>query len=514
MEHSAPCGLRAPHRHRSRKCARHPRSHGAGRHRRRWPGFDSLRSHAAFDELRARGTLRPMRSHFPTYTAPNITAMFTGQTPRDSGIKLNAGSYPPGPRDSALRAAWDAGVYVQVRSRLLDDFQVLTHPPEQASVIGGRVAPIADLAWSQLGLEPTLPVGRSGTLTVIHFGEVDEVAHDHGVASAQYDDAVERAARFVERFVDGARAGDEVFAVSDHGHVQRGGHGGDEPVSSHAFFMAWGSNIRAGASLEERPLCDVASTITVALGAPTPSTNLCAPMLDTFDLEPEARAVHALEPFDQLTRASCERDFTKGCDDIEPTRALLSSGKPDEALALLGRLEAEREAHATASETRARRTRLAVGLTLSALLLTLGLRKEWRLERVRVAASVLACAIVPYVSVLLARGYRPTLSTMTGTRVFGPHAVQAALASLVIGWFVARRARWGSKHALFSVLSTLALLVPWWAYCGASSTEEPPATASAVVFLMSPLVPIGALAALGYLSFEWRRSRTAAGRAS
>src|SRR6185369_7703200 len=122
---------------------------------------------------------------------------------------------------------------------------------------------------------------------------------------------------------------DAIVVVSDHGHIAPGGHGGLEPEVTHAFFLGAGSIFRRGVELGERPMRDVASTLSLLAGVRTPATNLGRPMLDALALEDEVDSIAYAAPFDQATKMLCSLHESPRCAEVPAMLARLR--KPDPA---------------------------------------------------------------------------------------------------------------------------------------------------------------------------------------
>lgn len=461
--------------------------------------FEHARAIEELAPLRDEGAFRQLVAHYPTYTGPNITAMMTGLSPRESGVRLNGVETGVPGIDDVAHAAWDAGVFVRVRSRTYAEFDALARAPRQADVKRGRLQVVFD--WEVDRARPT-PTARPGTATLlelIYFGDVDEAGHREGARSERYAKAARDAGHYVQRVMrELDPAEDLLFVASDHAHRTAGGHGGAEPDVDDAFFAAWGRGVRRGVELPARPMRDVASTITVALGARTPSSNLGAPMLDVFDLD-EARAAElAAEPFDQASRFGCTVHPTASCADVEAARAALHRGAgAADAIALLGTLAVQRDAGASDREADDALKRAAAGTSVGALFLALSQAGGFARPRSRSGYLAPLLLAVTYAATLFALGYRPTLSTMRQTEDFMIDAGKAAGVALAIMLFAAWRLRWGVRDALFTSLAAFAAMIPFWSMVGASPSALGPPVASALVFMVSPMVLAAGLAAIG-----------------
>ena len=76
---------------------------------------------------------------------------------------------------------------------------------------------------------------------------VDEAGHKHGALSPEYFDAIERIDGYVAQLHDALEtrvaAKSEkwlIVLVTDHGHRDEGGHGGDSPQERASFVIAHG----------------------------------------------------------------------------------------------------------------------------------------------------------------------------------------------------------------------------------------------------------------------------------
>lgn len=461
-------------------------------------GVEHARALSELEPVRQHGAFRELIAEYPTFTLPNVTAMVTGLPPRESGVRLNGLGEGALGADDVLHAAWDTGVYVRVRSRTFPDFLRAARPPLQADTRGGRLAFVADLAVDRARPAITENELAASELDFVHFGEVDDAGHEHGSASAEYAEMAARAGYFVQNVasrLDPAR--DVMFVLSDHGHRRARGHGGDEPETRGAFFLAWGHRVEGGRALPPRRMIDVAATLSVTMGVPSPSSNLGAPMLDVFDLSETERARAILEPFDQAARFGCALEQTPSCDRVAASLAALRAGLGgDEAALLVTSLARERDDIADQREAKQRLLRLSIGVLVSAVALALARHRRRCWPRARFGWAAPLALFVGYAAVLLVIGYRPTLSAMAGTEIFFGDATRAALGGVALTTLLALRLRWGASEAGFLVLASAAAFLPLALYVGSDPRAIAPNVPSALVFMLSPIVAAAAVAAL------------------
>ncbi|WP_323369326.1 alkaline phosphatase family protein, partial [Streptomyces alkaliterrae] len=146
---------------------------------------------------------------------------------------------------------------------------------------------IADHAVNQLR------ASRGPDASFVYLGEIDEAGHRHGAASPRYLEAIARSDRLVGRILDAVRSrttyADEDWLIqltTDHGHTNRGGHGGSSPEERQTFVIANGPGITPGSTRHDVRLVDVAATALDHLGLSTEGLDgrpLRQPDTDPFD---------------------------------------------------------------------------------------------------------------------------------------------------------------------------------------------------------------------------------------
>ncbi|TCO59520.1 alkaline phosphatase family protein [Actinocrispum wychmicini] len=144
----------------------------------------------------------------------------------------------------------------------------------------------------------------------VYFADIDEWGHDKGGASPEYKKAVETADRQIGQLLDAIQARktakDEnwlVMVSADHGHTDKGGHGGSSPEERGDFVIANGKGVPAGAKPTTTRLVDVAPTALRHLGVTIdPAWGLDG--RPVTDADPD--------PFETLTPKLKERQDEKG----------------------------------------------------------------------------------------------------------------------------------------------------------------------------------------------------------
>ena len=143
------------------------------------------------------------------------------------------------------------------------------------------IAPAADTpeAWEDVDEEVTREAvhalsGADPEASFVYLGAVDGTAHFLGCGS-RYRAAMRAADERLGRLLDAVRGrpgyGREawtVIVVTDHGHLDAGGHGGDSPEERTPWVACAGPDIPAGPPLGEIRHADAAAQVHRALGRP------------------------------------------------------------------------------------------------------------------------------------------------------------------------------------------------------------------------------------------------------
>ncbi len=228
-----------------------------------WIIVDGLRRDAVegmptLRRLAAEGRRFDATSELPTLSQPNYTAMATGAEPEATGVRLNAG----GPRFTG-RTIVDTVGPAHVAS-YGDDSRWL-----------GALFPAGRIVGTELAQRPEFErllaaTGEPARLFLAHFSAPDVTAHRVGAATSEYKAACAAVDATLARWVGLLdREQDAVLLVADHGHLDRGGHGGPEPEVRNGVLVLWGAGITPGGPAPARNR-DVAATLASLLGAMAP----------------------------------------------------------------------------------------------------------------------------------------------------------------------------------------------------------------------------------------------------
>jgi hypothetical protein len=211
-------------------------------------------------------------------------------------------------------------------------------PPEVTGILGashfGEIRPdnlLARAAGHGLSVDgtdwigpvglafPLRPPARTGrTVRIEDCFECDDAGHEHGASSPEYRAAARTCcARVLEASRRADLSRDLFLALSDHGHLDGGGHLGLEPEVATVPVILVGAGVRPGVVIEDPvPICDVSATVSLILGLPPPSISRGVPIEPVLvrGLEP------ALEQGFVERRAAVERSWDGA---VQPAQVLV-----------------------------------------------------------------------------------------------------------------------------------------------------------------------------------------------
>lgn len=312
------------------------------------------------DELRREGVDTEAQSHYPTWSRPNYVSILTGVPPRASGVRTNHHSTPVR-LDSLMDRVRAAGLQTGMatdydvlprlflrarRARAADKAEPATPLEIETSDIDATQdddeaaqavqAPDANLespfddaryapwpgGFSEAG---DALAGGHDDLVVMLLGAVDAAGHAHGGASEEYRNAAAIADHALARAL--ARVDltqDTIIITADHGHTNRGGHGGVEPEVMTVPLIAVGAGIKKGATAKDAHLIDIAPTVATLLGVPAPGHGLGRTLNEILSIDPadaDARQ-RADEQRLTLTRAVVSGAEGRAAVDVLENRAM------------------------------------------------------------------------------------------------------------------------------------------------------------------------------------------------
>jgi hypothetical protein len=258
--------------------------------------IDALRQDTSADpgvmpflnELRSQGASATMHSRPPSYSEPGYSVLLTGAWPDLSDgptINLDYDLIPTWTQDNLFSAAHRAGLNTAVSG--YNWFQKLI---PQDAVDLSFYTPGEDQAADRQVVDAALPWLKqdSAQFVLIHIDQVDYAGHHEGgpidprwnAAARRADDLLREIAAPLDLTKD------TLFVCSDHGQIDRGGHGGQDPITLAEPFVLAGANVKPG-RYPDVQMVDVAPTLAALLGANLPASSQGRPLLSMLALSAE-----------------------------------------------------------------------------------------------------------------------------------------------------------------------------------------------------------------------------------
>jgi hypothetical protein len=256
------------------------------------PVLNRLRQESAY----ARTHSRP-----PSYSEPGYTVLLTGAWPELSdgpAMNLDYADIPTWTQDNLFSAAHRAGLRTAVSG--FNWFQKLI---PQDAVDDSFYTPGEDRYADIQVVDAALPwlQADKDQFTLIHIDQVDYAGHhEGGPQSPNWNAAASRADALLGEILGKLDLSqDVIFVASDHGQIDRGGHGGNEPIVLLEPFVLAGAHVKPG-NYGDVNMVDVAPTLAVLLGTNLPATAQGQARTAMLDLTPtQQQAVQDAETVQQ-----------------------------------------------------------------------------------------------------------------------------------------------------------------------------------------------------------------------
>lgn len=237
------------------------------------------------NELRGESAYAVMHSKPPSYSQPSYAVLLTGAWPDINdgpAMNLDYADIPTFTQDDIFSAASRAGLTNAISA--FNWFEKLVpQPAVDASFYTAGEDNTADEMVTQAAL-PWLGDGKY-QLVLIHLDQVDYAGHhEGGPIDPRWDAAAHRADLLLQQIASAIDLSqDTLLVVSDHGHIDTGGHGGQDPIVLVEPFVLAGKGV-IPADYGDIQMVDVAPTIAMLLGSSIPSTNQGHPLISMVDI--------------------------------------------------------------------------------------------------------------------------------------------------------------------------------------------------------------------------------------
>jgi hypothetical protein len=226
------------------------------------------------NSLRSQGASAIMHSQPPSFSAPGWATILTGSWPTINDAQLfnppDATSARTFTQDDIFAAAQHAGLKTAVSGYAWFE-GMLANSGVDASfyTIGEDNAADVDVVNAAM---PWLK--NDYQLILIHLDQVDYAGHHQGgPMNPNWDAAATRADALLRNIVVSMDLSvDTVMVISDHGQINRGGHGGADPVTLVEPFVIAGKSVVPGV-YGNINMVDIAPTMAVLLGTNIPASS-------------------------------------------------------------------------------------------------------------------------------------------------------------------------------------------------------------------------------------------------
>ena len=243
------------------------------------------------NELRQQGAWATMHSRPPSYSAPGYSVLFTGAWPDVSdgpAMNLDYDEIPTWTQDDLASAVHRTGLRVAISA-----FNWFERLIPQASVSASFYTAGEDQAADREVVDAALPWLLDGgtQLVFVHLDQVDYAGHhEGGPQDPRWDAAARRADDLLREVVATLDLDqDTLLVVSDHGQIDQGGHGGQDPIVLVELFVLVGAGVKPGHH-QDVNMVDVAPTLAALLGANIPASSQGRVLAQMLDLTPGQQA--------------------------------------------------------------------------------------------------------------------------------------------------------------------------------------------------------------------------------
>jgi hypothetical protein len=240
------------------------------------------------NELRQQGAWATMHSRIPSFSTPSYTTLLTGAWPDLSdgpAMNLEYDQIPTFTQDNLFSATSRVGLNTAVSA--INWFEKLI---PQSTITASYYGADIDQEADQEVVDAALPWLMEGgfQLLLIHLNQVDYAGHyEGGVKDSRWESAANRVDGLIQEIVDTLDlTRDTLLVTSDHGHIDAGGHGGQDAVVLLEPFMLVGAGVQPG-HYEDIQMVDVAPTLATLLGANIPASSQGQVRTEMLSLPPD-----------------------------------------------------------------------------------------------------------------------------------------------------------------------------------------------------------------------------------
>ncbi|KAF0110186.1 MAG: type I phosphodiesterase/nucleotide pyrophosphatase [Chloroflexi bacterium] len=243
------------------------------------------------NQLRLQGASALMHSQPPSFSEPGYTTLLTGAWPEINDgpvFNLDYEEIPSFTQDNLFSAAHRAGFKTAVSGYYWFEKLIPQSVVDLRFYTAGE-----DAAADREVVDAALPwlKNNEAQLVLIHIDQVDYAGHhEGGPQSPNWDTAAKRADDLLAEILatlDLQR--DTIVVLSDHGQIDAGGHGGQDPVALLEPFVIAGEGVNPG-EYADIQMVDVAPTLAALLGTNIPASAQGSVQREMLSLSESVRA--------------------------------------------------------------------------------------------------------------------------------------------------------------------------------------------------------------------------------
>lgn len=254
--------------------------------------LDTSRELETWNQLRAQGADLTVRVGQPSLSVPSFSVITSGAYQEISGVTTNWYEGPLPPLDNIFCVAQGKGLTTGIVEEA--DGTDLFIPCLDYAI--DSEMPDDPRAADDIILQESLSIlKRKPNLLWVHFSGSDWAGHNQGGASQEYQEiAREIDARIAKILAAVDLKSAVVILLSDHGHIDSGGHGGGEGEVVQVPLVIAGEGIKPG-SYPEVAQADIAPTVATLLGMSIPTHNQGQPLFQVIDTSLQNKADRAVD---------------------------------------------------------------------------------------------------------------------------------------------------------------------------------------------------------------------------
>jgi hypothetical protein len=415
------------------------------------------------NELRGRSATATIHSRPPSYSQPGYSTLLTGAWPDLSDsptINLDYEKIPTWTQDDLFSAVQRAG-----RKAAVSGFNWFERLIPQGAVAASFYTPGEDAAADRAVVDAALPWLKANDhlFTMIHIDQVDYAGHhEGGPVDPRWDAAARRADGLLAEIaatLDLSK--DTLFVASDHGQIDRGGHGGQDPVTLVEPWVLAGAGVKPG-NYGDVAQVDVTPTLAALLGVNIPASAQGRARTEMLTLTP--KQIAAIERAATVQQAALAQNYAQAIGRpvrVEPGGEVVAVTQAAMDAARAARLRTERL------------PRILLALVLAVAPAVLLFLRRGRTVAWLLAGAVLAVALFHLrYAVLAGRTY--SLSSVTSSDDLIAFVAVTGLLTFAVSWvvtafplrtFQARPGRAASLTIALTLVTVYLLSLPiLWSY--------------------------------------------------